>query len=172
MSMPGDFGRAADVEMRDAHGPALDELVGRIGSLYTRRRLCPPFDIRRAAGHWLRSLTQDEITGVVEQHFERCELMPGVHASGSGDATFNMLRAAVNKAIDAKLAWGEPVGEAERPRRRHRGRVRKLHHAGGVDVFDDRRNPDWIRDVAQPRPAPPQTYNESGMSVGEDVDPE
>jgi len=49
--------------------------------------------------------------------------------------------------------------------------VRKIHHAGGTDIFDDRRDPDWIREVPQPQPAPQVPY-ESGESVGEDVDPE
>src|SRR5262245_47209632 len=123
MSMPGDFGRDDDDEggMHDARGPAVTELVGRIGNLFQKRRLSPPFDIRRAAGFWLGSLTQDEIVDVIEEHFERCQMLPGIHASGSGDATFNMLKAAINKAIDSKLAWGRPADEVERPRRKRRG---------------------------------------------------
>jgi len=157
--------------MHDARGPAVTELVGRIGALFTKRRLSPPFDIRRAAGHWLGPLTRDEIIDVVEQHFERCSLMPGAHSSGSGDQQFRMLRAAMSKAIEQKHAWDAPA-EAQRPQRKRKGRVRKLHHAGGVDVFDDRHNPDWIGEIEQPRPAPHENYRESGASIGKDVDPE
>jgi len=144
-----------------------DDLVGRIGCMYVRAGLSPPFALRDAMKSW-RGLTPDEIVAVIEKHFEDCRRF---YTAGSGDAHFNIVRAAISKALDAKLAWGAPA-TAERPREKRRGRVRKLHHAGGVDAFDDREDPAWICEVPQPRPAPPESYRESGESVGEDVDPD
>src|SRR5271170_6306735 len=48
----------------------LSELVARIGALYTRQGLSPPFRLRDVARHWL-GLTDQEIIDVIEQHMDR-----------------------------------------------------------------------------------------------------
>jgi hypothetical protein len=110
----------------------LAELVGRIGNLYVRQGLSPPTQLRDAAKHWL-GLSQDEIVAVIQKHFADHRRL---YVSGSGDGFFYMVEAAVRKAWQAK----HPVrdGEPEGPRRKRRGRVRPVPHAGGVDIFDDR----------------------------------
>jgi len=144
----------------------LAELVGRVGCAYVKQGLSPPFHLRDAVKSW-RGLSQDEIVAVIEKHFEDCRRF---YTAGSGDAHFNMVRAAIGKAIEAKHPSArddEPV----RPRLQRRAAgVRKIHHAGGTDIYDDRRDLEWIREVAQPRPAPPESYRESGESIGEDDD--
>jgi len=145
----------------------LDGLAGRIGCAYVKQGLSPPFHLRDAVKHW-RGLTQDEIVAVIEKHFEQCRRF---YTAGCGDAHFDMVRMAVTKALEANhpLPRDEPV----RPRLQRRAAgVRKIHHAGGTDIYDDRRDPDWIREVAQPRPAPPQSFRESGEPIGEDVESE
>src|SRR5258708_34577029 len=47
----------------------LAELVRRIGNLYTKRGLIPPFALRDAAREW-RGLSQHEIMAVIELHFD------------------------------------------------------------------------------------------------------
>ena len=46
----------------------LDLLVARLGNLYTKHRLSPPFALREAARHWLGISTED-IVATVEKHF-------------------------------------------------------------------------------------------------------
>jgi len=143
---------------------ALAELVGRIGNMYVRTGLSPPFALRDAIRSW-RGLSQDEIVAVLQQHFAEHRRL----YHGSGDGNFWMVQAAMRRAIEAKhpLPRDEPV----RPRLQRRAAgVRKIHHAGGTDIYDDRRDLEWIREVAQPRPAPPESYRESGESIGEDDD--
>jgi hypothetical protein len=73
----------------------LAELVGRLGNLYTKKGLSPPFALRDAVKHWI-GLSQDEIVEVVEKHFAEHR----VRYSGSGDGCFWMVEAAVRKAMD------------------------------------------------------------------------
>src|SRR5882762_3787277 len=113
----------------------LAELVGRVGNLYTRRGLSPPFALRDAAREW-RGLSQDEIIAVLEKHFRDYRHL---YIAGAGDQHFHMVRSAISKALEAKHPSRDHADdELERPRRKRRGRLQPVAHAGGVDVFDDR----------------------------------
>jgi hypothetical protein len=81
----------------------LAEIVGGVGCLYVKRGSCPPSRLRDAAKHWL-GLTHDEILEVIEVHFDHHR---GLYASGSGDAYFNLVEAAMRRAWQAKPA-GHP----------------------------------------------------------------
>ena len=145
----------------------LEELRGRIGNLYTRMGLSPPSQLYTAVEHWL-GLSHEEILAAIEDHFAQHRRL---YVSGSGDGYFYLVEAAIRRAWQAKHPTRDRANdEHERPRNKRLGRVRPVHHAGGVDVFDDNANPDWLTVVAQPRPAPPQSYRESGESIGEDED--
>jgi len=114
----------------------LAELVGRIGNLYTRKGLSPPFHLRDAAKDWL-GLSQNEIVAVINKHFDDCRTF---YTGGSRDAHFGMVRSAMSKALEAKYPSRDRADDEPMPRlkRRRRGGVRPVPHAGGVDVFDDR----------------------------------
>jgi hypothetical protein len=97
----------------------LVELVGRIGNLYTKRGLSPPFALRDAVTSW-GGLCQEEILAVIEKHFEDCRQF---YTSGAGDRHFHMVRSAISKALEAKSP--DRLGVApERPRRRRAGQIR------------------------------------------------
>jgi hypothetical protein len=112
----------------------LAELVGRIGNLYTKRGLSPPFFLRDSAKEW-RGLSQDEIVAIIDKHFRDYR---HCYIAGAGDQHFHLVRSAISKAIEAKHPnHSHADGELERPLRKHRGGVRLIPHAGGIDVFDD-----------------------------------
>jgi len=115
----------------------LAELVGRVGNLYMRKRLSPPFHIRDAVRRWV-GLSQDEIIAVIEKHFADCRHF---YTSGSGDAHFGMVEAAIRKALEAKHPARDHVDdEPERPRPSGKRRgIREIYTAGGyADAIDDR----------------------------------
>ena len=76
----------------------LTELVGRLGNIYTKKGLSPPFALRDVAKHWL-GLTQDEIVTVVQTHFEDCRRF---YTTGAGRQHFGLLQQAIRKAWEAK----------------------------------------------------------------------
>src|SRR5215472_12146727 len=76
----------------------LAELAGRVGNMYVRAGLSPPFGLRDAVKSWC-GFTQDEIVAVIEKHFEDCRRF---YTAGSGDQHFAMVRAAIGKAMEAK----------------------------------------------------------------------
>src|SRR5262249_20972226 len=122
----------------------LDELAGRIGCVYVKQGLSPPFHLRDALKRW-RGLSQDEIVAVIEKHSEDCRRF---YLSGSGDAHFNMVRAAIGKAMDAKDPLRARV-DVERPRRPRR--VMNLHNAAGgrPDVYVEGRTVRLLRNRNQ-----------------------
>jgi hypothetical protein len=123
----------------------LAELVGRLGNIYTKKGLSPPFALGDVAKYW-SGLTQDEIVTVVQKHFAE----DGVHYGGSGDEYFGMVQSAIRKALETKHpprdhADDEPL----RPRRRSGG-VHKVHNASGFpDVIVDREDGESIDEDAE-----------------------
>jgi hypothetical protein len=104
----------------------LAELVGRIGALYGKRGLSPPYHLRAAARHWL-GISHDEIVAVIENHFADHRRL---YTLDSGDSYFHMIEAAIRKAWEAKHPPRDHVeDEPARPRRK-RG-VRQVYAAGG-----------------------------------------
>src|SRR6266404_4079795 len=87
---PGSDDGDARIARREAE---VAEFAGRVGCLYTKKGLSPPFFLRDAAREWL-GLSQDEIVAVIEKHFDACRRF---YISGSGDAHFGMVRSAISK---------------------------------------------------------------------------
>jgi hypothetical protein len=126
----------------------LAELVARIGCLYTKRGLSPPFRLRDIARNWL-GLTPDEVIAVLEKHFPDCRRF---YTSGAGEQQFNMVRTAISKAIEAKHPPRDHADdELERPwQSRKRTGPRKVYTAGGyADVIVDREDGDSIGEDAE-----------------------
>jgi hypothetical protein len=99
-------------------------LVGRIGALYVKRGLCPPFHLRDAARHWL-GISHDDIVAVVEKHFSDYRRF---YVSGSSDAYFHLVEQAIRKAWEAKhppTAGDEPSYFARPVRRKRTGTVKQ-----------------------------------------------
>ncbi len=121
----------------------LAELVGRIGNLYTRKGLSPPFHLRNAVDQW-SGLSQDEIVAVIEKHFQDCRRF---YTAGSGCQHFNMVRAAIGKALDAKSPRRERAEDAPVQPRRRRG-VTPVYAAGGfTEAIDDREDDISLEDA-------------------------
>jgi hypothetical protein len=75
----------------------LATFCGRIGNLYMRHRLCPPFALRDAVQRWMaREIPLSHCVDVIEQFLSR---HAGSCYSGSGDWNFAWL----NSLIEYKL---------------------------------------------------------------------
>jgi hypothetical protein len=96
------------------------ELVGRIGNLYTRVGLSPPFMLRDAVTSW-GGLCLEEIVAVIEKHLQDCGQF---YIAGAGDQHFHMVRSAISKALEAKYPRDRLGVAPKRPRRRRAGRIR------------------------------------------------
>ena len=96
----------------------LAELVGRIGNLYTKKGLSPPFILRDAVTSW-GGLSQEEIVAVIEKHFQDCRQF---YIAGAGDRHFHMVQLAISKALEAKYPRDRLGGAPDQ--RRRAGRIR------------------------------------------------
>ncbi len=73
----------------------LDTYCGRIGNLYVRHGLCPPFTLRRVAADWMATgIALTHIVAVIDRHLTDHR---GRYYSGSGDALFTWLDGFVRK---------------------------------------------------------------------------
>jgi hypothetical protein len=146
----------------------LAEIVARVGCLYVKRGLSPPFHLRDAARRWM-GLSQDEIIEVLERHFAEHRRR---YTCGSGDGLFYLVEAAIRAAWQAKHP---PIAHADdepgRPRRKRSG-LRKVHNASGIpDVFvDGGRAARLLRDRESnvERPSGLVGYEDAGDPIGED----
>jgi hypothetical protein len=88
----------------------LHEFVGRIGCLYGRHRLCPPFAIREAAAGWLADgIAPAHCLDVIERHLRE---HAASRRSGAGDALLPYL--------DKLIRWnGAPQPRRQEPRSRN-----------------------------------------------------
>jgi hypothetical protein len=85
--------------------------------------------------HWL-GLTQDEIVAVLQKHFQDYRRF---HTTGAGEQHFGLVQQAIRKALEEKHPSRDHADDGpERPPRKRSGGVRKVHHAGGYDLIDDR----------------------------------
>jgi len=90
--------------MSAIHDVDLSTYCGRIGALYRRRRLCPPFALRDAAESWIaRGIPLSHCVDVIERFLSR---HAGSCYSGSGDWNFawlsNMIQASWHERSFAK----------------------------------------------------------------------
>jgi hypothetical protein len=116
----------------------LAEIAARVGNLYVRRGLSPPFNLHKAVRHWL-GLTQDEIIEVLERHFAEHRRR---YTCGSGDGLFYLVEAAIRAAWQAKHPPRDHADDAPVSPPRKRG-VRKVYTIGGfADAFVDRESID------------------------------
>ena len=99
----------------------LDQLVGPVGNLYTRKGLSPPFFLRDAAREWL-GLSQDEIVAVIEKHFRDYRHL---YIAGADDQDFHMVRSAIAKALEAKYPARARADDEPMPRLKRMGPIRK-----------------------------------------------
>jgi hypothetical protein len=114
----------------------LDFLVARVGNLYVRRKLSPPFHLREVAKHW-RGISVPEIVEAIEAYFDANFWR--FSSSGSGDQFLGEVSSAVRAAWQKKHPSAAHVDdEPAQPRRKRRGSVRPVPHIGGVDIYDDR----------------------------------
>src|SRR5258708_31443210 len=103
----------------------LTEVVARVGNLYVRQGLSPPFHLRDAAKHWL-GLDVSEIVDVIDAHFRQHRRL---YVSGSGDGYFHMVEAAVRQRWEAQHPVRSRVEPDEpRPVRKRMGPVRPVVH--------------------------------------------
>jgi hypothetical protein len=73
----------------------LDTYCGRVGNLYGRHGLCPPFELRRVAADWKASgIGLSHIVAVIDRHLNEHRRR---YYSGSGDALFGWLAEVVRK---------------------------------------------------------------------------
>ena len=90
----------------------LDTYCGRIGNLYGRYRLSPPFELRRIAADWkANGIALSHIVAVIDRHLTDHRRR---YNSGSGDALFSWLDEFIRKT------WHEqhlspPQAEVSRP---------------------------------------------------------
>jgi hypothetical protein len=78
----------------------LDTYCGRVGNLYGRYRLCPPFELRRIAADWMASgIALSHIVAVIDRHLTDHRRR---YNSGSGDALFSWLAEHVRRTWDEK----------------------------------------------------------------------
>jgi hypothetical protein len=73
----------------------LDTYCGRIGNLYGRFRLCPPFELRRIAADWMANgIAISHIVAVIDRHLTEHRRR---YYSGSGDALFSWVDEIIRK---------------------------------------------------------------------------
>jgi hypothetical protein len=161
---PGSDDGDARIARREAE---VAELAARLGCLYGRFKLSPPFHLKTAVEGWLRQgLTPDEIVHVVQEHLQNHRRR---YVCGSGDSSLAFLRSEIARAAEAKHpAIARAEDEPASPRRK-RG-IRKVHHAGGYDVFVDGPAARLLRDSESnvERPTGLVGYEDGGDPIGED----
>lgn len=82
----------------------LNLLVARVGALYTKQQLSPPFNLRAAVRRW-QGLTPDEIVELLARHFDACRHLYGC---GAGEQHFALVHQAMRQALDTKRIRASP----------------------------------------------------------------
>ena len=91
----------------------LDTYCGRIGNLYGRYRLSPPFELRRIAADWkANGIALSHIVAVIDRHLADHRRR---YNSGSGDALFSWLDEFIRKTWYEQHA-SPPQVRPSRPR--------------------------------------------------------
>jgi hypothetical protein len=81
--------------MTSIHDVDLDTYCGRVGNLYGRYGLCPPFALRRIAADWKASgIALSHIVAVIDRHLTDHR---NRYNGGSGDALFSWLDEFIRK---------------------------------------------------------------------------
>jgi hypothetical protein len=90
----------------------LDTYCGRIGNLYGRHGLCPPFTLRRIAADWKASgIALSHIVAVIDRHLTDHRSR---YYSGSGDALFSWVDEIIRKTWHEQQV-SPPWAQATRP---------------------------------------------------------
>jgi hypothetical protein len=87
--------RLGEEAMTSINHVDLDTYCGRVGNLYGRHGLCPPFTLRDVAADWKASgIALSHIVAVIDRHLTDHR---NRYYSGSGDALFNWVDAIIRK---------------------------------------------------------------------------
>jgi hypothetical protein len=90
----------------------LDTYCGRVGNLYGRHGLCPPFELRRVAADWMASgIALSHIVAVIDRHLTDHRRR---YYSGSGDALFSWVDEFIRKTW-REQHFSPPWAQATRP---------------------------------------------------------
>jgi hypothetical protein len=90
----------------------LDTYCGRIGNLYGRHGLCPPFELRRIAADWqANGIALSHIVAVIDRHLSDHRRR---YYSGSGDALFSWVDEIIRKTW-RKEHVSQPQAKPSRP---------------------------------------------------------
>ncbi len=90
----------------------LDTYCGRVGNLYVRRGLCPPFTLRHVAADWKASgIALSHIVAVIDRHLNDHRRR---YYSGSGDALFSWVDEIIRKTW-REQHFSPPWAQATRP---------------------------------------------------------
>jgi hypothetical protein len=90
----------------------LDTYCGRVGNLYGRNGLCPPFELRRVAADWkVSGIPLSHIVAVIDRHLSDHRSR---YYSGSGDALFSWVDEIIRKTW-REQHFSPPWAQATRP---------------------------------------------------------
>lgn len=91
----------------------IDTYCGRVGNLYVRHGLCPPFELRRIAADWIAAgIAISHIVAVIDRHLTD---HPHRYHSGSGDALFNSVDEIIRKTWYDRYVSPPQAKPARRP---------------------------------------------------------
>jgi hypothetical protein len=90
----------------------LDTYCGRVGNLYGRHGLCPPFELRRIAADWkANGIALSHVVAVIDRHLSDHRRR---YYSGSGDALFSWADEIIRKTW-REQHFSPPWAQATRP---------------------------------------------------------
>jgi hypothetical protein len=90
----------------------LDTYCGRVGNLYGRHSLCPPFELRRIATDWkANGIALSHVATVIDRHLTDHRSR---YYSGSGDALFSWVDEIIRKTW-REQHFSPPWAQATRP---------------------------------------------------------
>ncbi len=117
----------------------LDTYCGRVGNLYGRYGLCPPFTLRHIAANWKASgIALSHIVAVIDRHLSDHRSR---YYSGSGDALFSWVDEIIRKTW-REQHFSPPWAQATRPTMQRfpdRGRIDR--QPSSEHEVDPRRSP-------------------------------
>jgi hypothetical protein len=117
----------------------LDTYCGRVGNLYGRHGLCPPFTLRHVAADWKASgIALSHIVAVIDRHLNEHRRR---YYSGSGDALFSWVDENIRRTW-REQHFSPPRAQASRPTmQRFPDRDRVDRQRSSDHEVDPRRSP-------------------------------
>jgi hypothetical protein len=142
----------------------LDTYCGRIGNLYGRFRLCPPFELRRIAADWMANgIALSHIVAVIDRHLTDHRRR---YNSGSGDALFTWIDEVIRKTWREQYVSPEQA-KGSRPTTQRIADHEWVGRQPGADHQVDRRRSSGSREL------PPGNQSDaSGCSRADQMPPQ